>query len=51
MKEKNKNLKEFVVEILRLVRDTGRTNSISISLIEELIVKHNINLRDLKDDV
>lgn len=47
---KNKNLKQFVIELKNLIRNNGRTNVISISEIDELFVKHNINVGDLEDD-
>jgi len=39
--EKLDNFQKFFDEVKSLVRNSGRTNMISISSIEELIIKHS----------
>ena len=44
MKKRLKELEEFAKEVKRLARNTGRSNSVNLSELEELFVKYKIHL-------
>lgn len=51
LKERYKELKEFSLEVKRLVRSVGRSMKVDLSDLEELFVKYNINLEDVEDEL
>lgn len=42
--------KDFIIEIKRLINNLGRTNFITPSQIDELFIKYNINMKELKNE-
>jgi len=46
----NKNIINFMIELKEIVRNSGRTNVITLNKLDELFVKYNINLRELKNE-
>jgi len=44
-----RNLVGFAIELKNLVRNSGRTNIITINKMEELFNKYEINLRELEE--
>lgn len=50
LEEDINNMKKFLIELKQKIRNSGRTNVISVNEIDLLFVKHNINIRNLKED-
>lgn len=47
MKEK---YKDFIIAIKQLIRNEGKTNIITPQEIDELFVKHEINMKELEQE-
>jgi len=42
------NIIDFMIDLKGIVRNIGKTNIITLSQLDELFVKHKINLRELE---
>lgn len=46
--KESERFKNFILDIKRLVRNSGRSNFIEVIKIEELFIKYNINVKELE---
>lgn len=44
------NIINFIIELKQHLRNLGRTNFVSRNYLEELYIKHNINVKELEKE-
>jgi len=47
---RNNAMRDFIIELKQRIRNTGRSSVMTISELDELFIKHQINVKELEND-